>query len=826
MGDPIGRVNASEPLSFGSLLRELRLAAGLTQEALAELAHMSAGGIGVLERGARRAPQRDTMDLLAAALELSDSERDRFDNAARRAGSSRRRRARSGNVSERKGHNLPFPLTSFVGRDRESASLRDHVATHRLVMLAGLGGVGKTRLALETAHSMLDAFRDGIWYVELAPIGNADRVLPSIAAALGVRGNVDVSSDQWMSELADKQQLLILDNCEHVLTATTAVSQQLLERCPSLHILATSREPLKLTGERVIRLRPLGEPAAIELFIDRARNALPEFAISEDAHETRRYVRTICEQLDGIPFAIELAAARVSTLPVKILADNIDQRLKLLRHGTRASVPRHKTMRALIDWSYDLLSEFERRVFENLSIFRGGCEFETAVRIFGCGDIDRFEVLEILTSLVDKSLVIVDFDADAPRYGLLESVREYAHEKLTARTDLEQLLRRHAEAYLELALDFDQKWNAGPDHNWYAQARSERENLRAAIDWSLDKRHDVALGQRITGALVGVWMTFALIEGRQRCRSALELIDDTTPLEIVAKLEYVKALLAFLSGEFVVALGASEQALTKYRALSDSFGVARAKVILGSSLVFCQRAADGEQVLSEALELANHIENPLLVVYVHQALGSSRGMAGDHEAAREHFAKGLAIAEEASAQRPGVIASINLAEAYFHLGDANKAIALARKALDVSRTLGDEHSIVALLKNLAKYLPTSNRYDEAKTAARESLERSSHARGTARTAWTLQHLAMLAALNPHDGDSQAMDDRARSARILGYTEARLAAIGDGGDFAEQAERERLKRILTDALGAQRLAQLTSSGAAMTESEVIEEAMAI
>lgn len=795
----------TQQVSFGRLLRELRLQAGLSQETLAELARMSAGGIGVLERGIRRAPQRQTLALLADALNLSPFDRERFEEAARRAGNGRRPR---GQVRAIARHNLPYALTSFVGRDHAMRDLSNDVVNHRLITLTGTGGAGKTRLALETAHAVLDKFSDGVWFVELAPFADIGAVAQRVAETLGVTAS-DAVNDDWMDALAGKHQLLILDNCEHLLEACAELAQRLLTRSQHLHILATSRARLHVIGERVFHVTPLRDSAAVALFLDRA-------GISEPDDEERADVETICARLDGIPFAIELAAARVSAQSVKMVAANIGQRLSLLRHGS-ASVPRHKTMRALLDWSYDLLPESQRRVFQDLSIFSNGTTLENAVSV-GAGNIaEREELLEVLSSLVDMSLVVVDFDVDDARYTMLETTREYAREKLVESGRLEEKAHRHAAAFLALAQHCEAKWRTSPNRQWHAQARSELENWRAAIRWTIAERHDVLLGQRLIAVLHVVWCAFALAEGLKWSRYALDLVDETTPRRVVADLLYTQAFLAFLAGDLTTALPDAERAQELYHALNDQRGIVNAKTITGRMLVEHGSHHEGESALSNALDIARDIGEPLLAATAHQGLGLSRGAAGDLDSARRHVAKALEIAKAQSAERVTTVAEMFAAEVHFRAGDKEAAIDLGKDALRDALLLGDEFAIMRAFSNLATFLIAADRYDEARDASRSALDFSHLAQGSTVVAWTLQHLAMVAAMT---GGS------ARAARLFGFTQSRLLKQGARGDFSEQQERERLRAILESTISPSELETLTADGAAMRESEAIAEARAI
>ena len=804
----------TEQVSFGRLLRELRLEAGLSQEALAELAQMSVGGIGVLERGIRRAPHRQTLELLADALGLSSAKRERFEAAAKRAGKGRRPRDQQTDDTPR--HNLPYALTSFVGREHAMAMLRADIQQHRLVTVTGTGGVGKTRLALETAHSVLDGFRDGVWFVELAALTNAGDVAQRVAETLGVNTFEPALSDEWMDVLADRAQLLILDNCEHLLAVCAGLATRLLARCPHLHIMATSRERLHVIGERVFHVPSLRERAAFELFVERAASASATFSITVGEEQSWRAVQKICKHLDGIPFAIELAAARASALPVTTIAENISQRLSLLRNGS-TSIPRYKTMRELIDWSYELLPDSHRRVLEDLSIFGNGCTLEMAffVRV---GDVDeQAKLLEILASLVDKSLVAVDVDVNDARYTLLETTQEYAREKLAARDRLKLVAHRHACAYLQLAERLEEQWSTAPNRAWNAQARSELENWRIAIHWAIGEAYDVLLGQRLIQTLSPVWSSIALAEGRKWCRYGLDLISDTTPRAVVAGLEYTEGLLAFLAGDLDRGLPAARRALDLYRTLEDSPGMVKAQTIIGKMLSESGSPAEGEFALSDALQIASSIDSPILAAVAHQGLSLTRASAGDMDSARDHVTKALEIAKAAAAERVAVVSGMVAAEVYFRAGDRSVTIDMARDALKVARDLGDEFAIMRALSNLATFSNACDRYDEAREAARGALEFSHLAQGSAVVAWTIQHLAMVA---------ESRGDCATAARLLGFTRARLSKIHGFGDASEQQEQQRLRARLENVFEPGELEILMSSGAVMTEAEAIHNAMSI
>ncbi len=537
--------------AFGMLLRHHRLAAGLSQDALAERARMSANGIGALECGYRRTPKPETLVLLAGALALNGEQRRMFEAAATRVGVVRRGTSVAvGPWPDTRIATLPLALTSFVGRETELDEIARMVREHRMVTLTGAGGIGKTQTALQVAIALSDAGDDATCFIGLAPISDPSLVAATIASTLGVQ---EVPNrpllETLVTYLKNKALLLILDNCEHVIVEAAIVAATLLIGCPRVRILATSREQLKAAGERTFRLPSLSVPSpeaahgldaphataygAIVLFRDRARAVDHQFTLTD---ENAPILAEICRRLDGIPLAIELAAARVNVLSVKALAKRINDTFRVLTGGERTALPRQQTMRATIDWSYDLLSAPEQRVFERLSVFAGGSTLAAVAAVCGGEETAEVEAFNLLSSLVDKSLVVADLDGSEPRYRLLESSREYAREKLAERGEQEMVAQRHARAYLEVAERVDAVWDTQPDSP--ERLFAELDNWRTALEWALVARGDVALGQR----LVGVWQMDrrAPVEARRWINLALDLVDEGTPAVVLARINYCK----------------------------------------------------------------------------------------------------------------------------------------------------------------------------------------------------------------------------------------------------------------------------------------------
>jgi predicted ATPase/class 3 adenylate cyclase len=425
-------------------------------------------------------------------------------------------------------NNLPAQLTSFVGREDVVSEIVALFEKHRLVTLVGTGGAGKTRCAIQVGAELLDRFGDGVWLAEFAPVSDSSLLASVVAQALSVQEHPNRPLLNTLTAYLKRKRLLLLfDNCEHVIGEAPAVATALLQACPDVRILATSREGLNVAGEQRYHMPSLSVPPADRalsaldalafgaplLFADRAISVDNRFAITD---ENVAYVAEICRRLDGIPLAIELAAARVKLLAPQRIAQMLDERFRVLTGGDRSALPRHQTMRALIDWSYDLLSEQERALFRKLSIFAGGFTLESAVATCRDAAMDEITVFDALSSLVDKSLVHAEPTEDGTRYRLLESTRQYARERLDESGEYDAIARAHGAAFLAFAEELDRTWESELDRVWIARAQPELENFRVALAWAFGPKGDAFLGQRLTGMLSQVWTSHAN-EGGPSC---------------------------------------------------------------------------------------------------------------------------------------------------------------------------------------------------------------------------------------------------------------------------------------------------------------------
>jgi predicted ATPase/DNA-binding SARP family transcriptional activator len=438
-------------------------------------------------------------------------------------------------LSNRGKHNLPAPRTSFIGREREMVDVKRALAMTRLLTLTGTGGSGKTRLVIKVAHDLMGSYYDGVWLVELAPLSKGSLVAQQVANVVGVQEQPGQALVDTLAEvLAGKEILLVLDNCEHLIEAAAHLTNALLNGCPKLRILATSREPLGVGGEILWRVPPLSLPEdyegpstieglmhyeAVRLFVDRARLRLLDFEVTQENAGT---VARVCRKLDGIPLAIELATARMGALAVEQVAQRLEASLDVLNGTNRTAEARQQTLRATLDWSYDLLWEDEKVLFRRLAVFAGGWTLEAAEAVCSGGSIQEGDVLDLLGGLVDKSLVVAGASTGgAVRYRMLEPVRQYAQEKLEQSGEAETIKRAHAAYFLVLAEEAEPMLWGSEDAAWLDRLEREHDNTRAALSWSME--HDeVELALRLGGALRWFWfMAGYYSEGRSWLEAAL-----------------------------------------------------------------------------------------------------------------------------------------------------------------------------------------------------------------------------------------------------------------------------------------------------------------
>jgi predicted ATPase/class 3 adenylate cyclase len=549
-------------------------------------------------------------------------------------------------------HNLPAQLTSFIGREKEIAEIKKALSEHRLVTLTGSGGAGKTRLSLQVTEDVLDSFPNGIWLVELAPLTEPSLIPQTILSAAGIQAQQGyLAMERLIDFLREKTSLLVLDNCEHLLEACARLVETLLNAAPNLRVLASSREALGVKGEQAWRIPSLSTPdikylppfeqllqyESVRLFIDRALLVQPHFVLTNENAPT---VAKICQRLDGIPLAIELAAARLRMLSVEQVAARLDDRFRLLTGGTRTALPRQQTLRALIDWSYDLLSEDERTLLCRLAVFSGGWVLEAAEQVCSGGNIKTDDVLDLLDHLVDKSLVVVDVGQNQEtRYRTMETIRQYAREKLSERGESAPNRTRHLAYFLKLVRDIEPGLRGPQQVELLNRMEKDIDNLRAALEWSQDS--DPESGLQMASMLKWFWHFCGLFEeGTVWLEGVLAFSKESgiaiDPL-LKARSLSVLAWLSFWSGDVQTAMTSVSESLDlckKYQGpISDL--ITADNFYIYSTIVF-QRGGDLGQaklIVEKGLALYQALGNKFGIAEMSSALFGNAFISGDLETA-------------------------------------------------------------------------------------------------------------------------------------------------------------------------------------------------
>ncbi len=669
-------------------------------------------------------------------------------------------------------NNLPIQLTSFIGREREIEDVKSLLSRSRLVTLIGAGGAGKTRLALQAAADLIDLFPKGVWLVELAPISDPALILQAVASTFEVR---EVAGHSLLDMLRDylqpKSLLLVLDNCEHVVAAAAHLASDLLRACPNLKILATSREVLGIAGETTYRVPSLSRPdprrlqsleeltqcESVQLFVERGIHSQPRFALTD---ANAKAVAHICDQLDGIPLAIELAAARVKVLTADQIAARLDDRFRLLTGGSRTNLPRHQTLRAAMDWSHDLLSQEERTLLRRLSVFAGGFTLEAVEAVCIGAGLEVTRVLDLVVNLVDKSLVMAEGLNGETRYHLLETIRQYSLERLQEAGEVAAVHGRHLDWYLGLAEQAEPELQGPDQFGWLERLEMEHDNLRAALEWARSQEGGAEAGLRLAGALHRFWaMRGYLSEGRERLESLLASGNGPSSL-VLAKALYGAGVLAVHQGDYARATVLCERSLSVYQELHDTLGialslnvlgfvarnqsdVARAEKLLRESLTL-SRASDHSWALAEALIFLGHsarrtgdfhralaLGEDGLVLW--RKLGDRRGIATaldllgtvarylrNYERARAYHEEGLGLQRELGSRLDLAVSLLNLGAVAMEQGNNARATQLLEEGLILCKELGYKHGVAASIGNLAIIARHEGNYERARTLLEES----------------------------------------------------------------------------------------------------------
>ncbi|MGI8688976.1 MAG: ATP-binding protein [Thermomicrobiales bacterium] len=744
---------SNAPPSFALLLRRYRAAAGLTQDELAERSGRSARGISDLERGARERPHRDTVEMVADALDLSAEDRAILSAAAR---------ARDPvNVLVTLPDpptNLPAPLTALIGRDddtRAVCQLLNRADAH-LVNLTGPGGVGKTRLALQVAADLHPRFPDGVFFVSLAALRDPGLVLATIAHTLGLSDTSNAPPlARLIAHLRAKRLLLVLDNFEHLLAAAP-VASDLLAACPDLKVLTTSRALLHLSGEHEYAVPPLALPdphqsadiarlpriPAVALFLERLAAISPGFALTETEAPA---IAAICQRVDGLPLAIELAAARGKYLTVRELAARLDRRLQILTHGPRDLPLRQQTLRDTIAWSYDLLMSDEQRLLRWLSVFVGGWTMERAEALYRGDNGWPISVMDGLAALVDSSLVRVERGADGrTRYGMLETIHEFAVERLTASDEAEAVRRRHADVMLAFTDEAERGLQSGERTVWSHASIAELDNVRAALRWSLD-RDEAERALRIVGNLDWFWDAVGRDgEGWAWSKAALAKENADRDGWGYARALSAAGQLAWNMGEFAQSVQLLTESIARFRAFDDRRSLGQALMQLGLTTLYQGDKQAGRQFVAESVAVFETVDDPWGLGLALFVLGEVL-LAHDMGAARSSYERSLALFRSVGDPWGIAHAITGLGGLAMRAREYAVARALLEEGLALRRSVNNPGAIATSLTSLGELARREGDDPHAIAYLEEGLQRFRDAGAAEQVAWTLYNIGVVAA---------------------------------------------------------------------------------
>ncbi len=812
----------AEPETFGLLLRRYRLAASLSQEALGERACLSANAIAALERGRRRAPRPATVLLLADSLDLAPAERQSLIGAVASALAVERESALP---------RVPVPLTSFVGRARELTQVRHLLESARLLTLAGTAGVGKTRLAIEVARNV----ETEVGFVELAPLDGAE-VPHAVALALGVQEQPRQPLPQTLAlALQPRDLVLVLDNCEHLLHACAELIGTLLQTCPGLRVLATSREPLRMAGEVVWSVPALSLPEldapfvaarwetseAVSLFIERARAVRTEFSLSD---QNAQAIADVCVQLDGLPLALELAAARVRVLAPVQIAERLSDRFGLLASGSRGAPSRHQSLQAAIDWSFDLLSARERLLLERLAVFAAGWTLEAVETVCAGGDIQPGDVLGVLGRLVDRSLVVAEpAPSGAFRYRLLETIREYAAERL-ARSEADALARRHRAWYVSLGEQaLHDYWLRADLPGWWERLAAEQANFRAALRFSLEHCEPGPGLQLMTGLWVLWGFRGPWVEGSEWIARLLALVGQVSP-EVRADALSVAGQMRFEHGDVAVARDLLQEAVALQRQIGAERGLAMALDHAGLVASARGEFEAAHAFHAEAVAVDRAAGNRGYEAISLEAWSAGTYLQGDLPLARTLAEASLALVnvrdpESGSLEVDANVTTYILGRIALCNGDAAWARRQFETNLAVWRATGDARCrpAVGALVGLSCVALIDQNQTDARDLLDEALALSERLGSEAAMAYTLEGYAIMAA---------AMNQPEQAVRLAGAAAALRASLEHPISPGEQVVLERWLVPARACLGEAAMVQAWKAGQALSTEHAIQCARAL
>jgi predicted ATPase/DNA-binding XRE family transcriptional regulator len=850
-----------EPTSFGTWLRQHRRALDLTQKALAKQ-------VGCAEITLRRMeadeykPSNELALVLFEKLGIPEPERPQWVRFARGLSEYPNLHATSSRSREQK-TNLPIPLTSFIGREKEVERIQRRLAQHRLVTLLGAGGIGKTRLSQQVASQLLENYSDGVWLVELASLSDPALVPQTVAGVFGIQQGTTIRAmvETLIHFLRAKSILLLLDNCEHLLDTCARLADQLLKNCPNLKILATSRESLGIIGEALYQVPALTVPEiqliesveklndyeSIRLFDERAQLVQMDFSLTK---ANAASIAQICSRLDGIPLAIELAAVRVQMFSTEQIASQLNECFHTLTGGSRTALPRHQTLQASIDWSWHLLYEPEQIVLRRLSVFAGVFTLEAAQEVCAGDGIESRQVVGVISQLVTKSLVVVNLDSGRERcYRLLETIRQYAHEKLVESGEEENIRTRHLNYYLQLSEQAEPALKGLEQLEWYARMINERDNVRAALEWA-DKTN-VEAGLYISGRLWRYWEYVDLREGERWLKKFLELADSRHQPHARAQALYAYGIILYFTEQYALLEKIAQECLALYRAIGDQRGEIDALILLSrfqsatndmeymgllqQALILSESLGDtwrqayavgqlGWGVRDDYQERISYIKEAvwlfrkagdlgLLEDYL-GVLGNFEVLGGDISSAQEHLEEAMRLSQNPH-RKGDMTFLVPLGRIESIKGNFEKARALIEKSIVIASESGNRNNYLWYRAVLGHLTVHHGQIDKAREILFETTQEFLKDGNIVGVYFSLEGMAGL---------HVATNKPAIAARLIGWADATREKIKDTRPRLEQADVDKIIAACLAKMGEASFAVAYEEGKEMTLDEAVAYAL--